>query len=423
MIKILILVLSELSSGELTIGYEFGSRLSKDKYCVKYIIPEKFINYLKDKNQSYISLNINDGALINKNKVDQFIKKYKPDFMLISDVFTNEYSRIWSGISMKMLKNYNIPLIGVDEYQYLSTNYTPDYYGGIFEKLPPLLNECNYILRDCPINVNRIDQDKNIKCFSLYNQNLKLTETKKLSVRERLHINSNDKLIFYASSSWETINYNRIPSLGVFFKWIPKILQNYLNDLENKIALIHVGPNPWNEDQCKNFKYIHFNNLKPSDYDDYLLSSDLFITTNVVSVTLTKAVYGNVPSIVLQNYKYIDFKKLQLALQKRPEWYKKMAKELKCVFPFRAGFFGWYKLLEEVLKDNEYTNTFEVVQLFKYDEVITKLNTYLFNENEIHDLQERQSCYVTKILGLPSPEMIIDELVVNETRKKELCYV
>ena len=100
-----------------------------------------------------------------------------------------------------------------------------------------------------------------------------------------------------------------------------------------------------------------------------------------------------------------------------------MAKELKCVFPFRAGFFGWYKLLEEVLKDNEYTNTFEVVQLFKYDEVITKLNTYLFNENEIHDLQERQSCYVTKILGLPSPEMIIDELVVNETRKKELCYV
>ncbi|QNU66082.1 hypothetical protein EHE19_014495 [Ruminiclostridium herbifermentans] len=410
--KVLIIVLSEISAGELTIGYEFGSRLDKNKCQVKFLVPSKFVSYLQERGQDYISLNINDGAFINKTIVDNLINSYKPDYILLSDIYTIEYSRLWSGVSMQMLKQYAIPILGIDEYEYLSTKCKPDYYGGNFEILPPLLDDCDYVIRNCPLNINRTSQDQKVKCFSLYDRDLELSIERKLEVRKKLGVSECNKMIMYSSSSWESINFHDMPSLGMLMKWLPTILHNYLKDLNVPITLVHVGPNKWDIDinQCGKVTYMNFGYLNPTEFDECLLSSDLFITTNVVSVTLSKAIFGSIPCIVFQNYKNIDFAKLQKTLLKRPEWYQKMAKDIKCVFPFRAGFFGWFRLLEAVLSDNEYTDTYEVVQLFKYDEVLEKLQEYLFNEDKVTVLKEKQKEYISKVLKLTTPQQIIDEI-------------
>lgn len=418
--RIVIVVLSELSSGELTIGYEFGSRLDRTKYEVTFLIHEKFASYLEDKKEAYVILNVNVGALHNKQTVVQFIHDYQPNYLLISDVFTTEYSRLWSGITIQLLKSFQIPILGIDEYQYLSTKYTPDYYGGVFEALPHLLNECDFIIRNCPLNCERQNKEENIKCFSLYDKHLNLSEEDKRKVRNELGIKENQKLVFYASSSWEEINFHKTPSLGKLIKWLPSILENYFMDIGEDIKLLHVGPKSWEMrmDMEGKFEYQNFSYCKPSDFDRYLLASDLFITTNVVSVTLSKAIYGNVPSIVFQNYKCIEFANLINTLKKRPHWYQIMAMDLKFVYPFRAGFFGWYRLLEKVLEENDYEQSYETVQLFKYNEVIEKLRTYLFCEDEIDDLKRRQTSYIDKILELPSPQQIMEE--VDHTIERKL---
>lgn len=416
--KILILVLSELSSGELTIGYEFASRLDRTKHDVKYIVNDKFSLYLESRGESFVSLKIENGAKVNKQIVNNYLSEEKYDFILVSDVYTVEYSRLWSGVSLQMLKQYNIPILAVDEYEYLSTNCTPDYYGGNFEVLPHLFGECDYIIRNCPLNNQKYQSSKRVKYFSLYEKSQLVSEQEKSDMRLKLGIKPNEKVIFFASSSWENINFNKSPYLGKFIKYLPKIIQNYINDLNRQLTVIHVGPGPWEISKDSNINYINYTYCKPEDFDMYLFASDLFITTNVVSVTLSKAIMGNIPSIVLQNYKIINFDKLQDTLCKRPIWYQEIASEIGCVYPFRAGFFGWYHLLEKVLEDNDYTSTYEVAQLFNYKDVIDKLTSYLFDEKKISQLIEKQNRYVSKLTELKSPNAVMEE-VITDVRCRE----
>lgn len=415
MTKILILVLSELSSGELTIGYEFGTRLDRAKYDVKFLVNSKFKPYLENKGEFFLSLEIEDGAKKNKQIVNEYIENEGFEYIIISDVYTVEYSRLWSGVGMNMLKEFHIPILAIDEYEYLSTSCTPDYYGGKFEMLPHLLNECDYIIRNCPLNNEKYPDSKRIKYFSLYDKISSLEEKNKKEIRARLGIGMEEKVIFLTSSSWESINFSKTPYLGNFIKNFPKIIYNYIKDLNTKITVIHVGPGRWTVDN--NIKYMNFIYCSPEDFDAYLFASDLFITTNIVSVTLTKAIYGNVPSIVLQNYKLINFDKLEHVLVKRPAWYQEVAREIGYIYPFRAGFFGWYHLLEKVLENNDYTETFGVAQLFNYKDVLEKLNAYLFNKEKISQLIVKQNEYIEKLGQLKNPTVIMDEIVTHEEER------
>lgn len=418
MIKVLIVVLSELSSGELTIGYEFGRRLTEKTFAVTYIVPDKFTAYLQSRNQIFKALDVNAGPVANKKIIHTYISEVEPDYIMVSDVYTTEYSRVWSGINLAFLKEYKIPIIGLDEYEYLSTNCTPDYYGGIFEQLPPLLEHCDYIVRDCPINMKRNPAIKNVQYFGLYEDDFELSERERAKIREELGIDENRKVIFFASSAWESINFHKTPSLGMLIKWMPFIIQNYLKDLDEPITLLHIGPNPWKNVAADKIDYKNYTGLKPEDFDKYLLASDLFITTNVVSVTLSKAIFGKVPCIVFQNDKLIDFNHLRKALTTKPFWYQEMAKELRCVYPFRAGFFGWYRLLEPVLRENPYTETYQVAQLFKYREVIESIKTYLFDQSKIVELKNRQAGYVKEVLKLNTPDEIMQIFIEGEKGEK-----
>jgi hypothetical protein len=189
------------------------------------------------------------------------------------------------------------------------------------------------------------------------------------------------------------------------------MLQNYLTALGKPVVVVHVGPNPWGPLPEGLVRYHHFANLVPSEFDQYLLSADLFITLNVVSVTLSKAVYGGVPSLVLQNRKLIEFEGLSKQLRQMPEWYQAMASEVKVAHPFRAGTLGWYRFLETVLADNPYTGTYAEAQLFRYTDVITQLNQYLYDDAAIAALKARQADYVERVLSLPTPNQIMDEVL------------
>lgn len=408
--KIAVIVLSTISAGELTIAYEFVSRLSKDKYEVQFIVSGKFGPYLESKHMDYLKLDENESPQVNNSKICSFIDSFNPDFFLVSDVFTLEYSYAWSGVKFETLSKYNIPIIGVDEYEFPSTEYKIDYYGLFQEKLPPLVDKCDFIIRDCPINAENHSAE-NVKCFSLYEKKFELNKHAKQRIRKELGLDDDEKIIFFTMSSWELLNMHKLGSLNSFIKWIPCIIENYISSLQKKVTVIHVGKNPWQNISNNKIRYYHFDSLLPKNFDAYLFASDLYITLNVVSVTLTKAVYAGVPSVVLQNKKIIKFDKLKNRLATMPLWYRNMADDVKVVYPFRASTFGWYKFLDPVLQNNEYTNTFIEVPIFKMSQVVSVLDKYLFDKSAILELKERQMNYVDKILKLSTPNEIMNDII------------
>jgi hypothetical protein len=415
MAKLLFFVLSDVSAGELTIAYEFASRLPTAEHQVHFVVPERYSTYLEDRHVNYLGLQPSADPGYNRARIDALVKEFRPDCLIVSDAFTLEFASSWSGLRFAHLKAYQLPVVGVDEYDYLSAGYSLDYYGGLVQRLPPLVERCDYIIRNCPLN--RIDSnDPRVRSYSLYPARLELSPGAREEVRRRLGVGEGEKIVFYTTSPWETLNMHKVYALDRLIEWIPRMLQHYLTDLGKPLTVIHVGPNPWEGFQRETVRYRHFPRLTPTDFDQYLLASDLFITLNVVSVTLSKAVYGTVPSLVLQNHKLIDFEQLQGRVGQMPPWYQAMAADIKVAYPFRAGTMGWHRFLEAVMTDNPYTGTYAEASLFKPADVLAKLHQYLYDEDAIGLLQARQMDYIGQVLRLPTPGQIMREVLLDVAR-------
>ena len=115
MTRLVFLILGELSAGELTIADSFQAGLPKEKYESYFIVPNHQKNYLESRNIPYLSLGLSDGKVINRKKVELFIKEIHPDLLIFCDVFTVEYSEKWSGVNLKSIKELNIENIEIKE--------------------------------------------------------------------------------------------------------------------------------------------------------------------------------------------------------------------------------------------------------------------------------------------------------------------
>lgn len=413
--KIFVVVLSVISAGELTIASEFISKLSKDEYDCMFLTTSNFANYLSSKGFKYQTLDIKDEPDTNRQLALQTIENFGPDYFLISDVYTLEYAARYCGLTFEDLKQYKIPIIGVDEYEYPSTDYALDYYATAYTRITPLINACDFLIRDCPINKLKLADAKTWQ-FSLFDKPYIANNERRESVRKALGIDADSKIIFFTYSYWEALNSRHVYSLKYLIKWIPTLLKEYIQAVGEKITVIHVGYNKWTDIDETLIDYRHFQTLEPTRFDDYLYASDLYMTLNVASVTLSKAVYANIPSIVFQNKKIIKFDKLQEKLTKMPKWYQEMAKEIEVAYPFRASTLGWFKFLEYVLQNNSYTEAFVEAPLFKMSSAISLLKQYLYDKDAINALKEKQRKYIAELLELPSSNEIMNEInaICNE---------
>ena len=416
MIRILFITLGHLSGGEFTIATEFSKKLDKSLYDICFLTSLKGESYFKKNNIKYITLKQTSVELLTEDKIrnrkvtEELIEEYQPDYVIACDVYTMWYSFSWSGVDMELFEAKGIPFGSFDSYEFGNTNYLQDYYGGYVAELPPLIDKCDFVIRYCPINKYG-QQTQKVKYTYLFDEPIKPKTDTISKFNECYRPKGKEKVIFLSNSDWESLNVNRLPALTNLIKWLPDIIYNYMRELGEKITIIHVGATPFTINiKDKNIEYHYFKFLDPVEYDNYLSQSDLFITTNIISSTLVKAVYANVPAIVLQNDKYIDFSLMPRALEQMPYWYRSMASEVKVAYPFRLFPFGWYEFLKVVLDNNEYCNTFIQANLFKKNQVLRLLYLYLYNEEAIDKLKEAQQCYIDKILQLNSPNDVIASL-------------
>ena len=428
MIKILFITLGHLSGGEFTIAFEFSRRLSPEKYEVCFLTSQKGEQYLVQNDMRYITLKQTESALISKDKkrnkevAEAAIEEFKPDYFIISDVYTMWYAYTWAGIDLEFLRNFNIPIGSIDSYEFGSTDYVQDYYGGYKAKLPDFIDQCDFVVRYCPINKIGEPTDK-IKYTYLFDEIRELDDIRKKEMKRKYGIRENDKVVFMTNSNWESLNVNRLPALSNLIMWIPNILMKYIYELEDvtneTITIVHVGPNRWDlENNCSEIiQYKYFEFLRPNEFDQLLSASDLFLTTNIISSSLIKAVYASIPSMVFQNDRLVNFENMSNGLRKMPEWYQNMAQNVKIAFPFRLFPFGWHKFLSTVLRDNEYLGTFEQVNLFQRNKVNKTLALYLNDQQLREKLKSKQKAYIKKILDLPSPDNVMESL-----RKMEQDY-
>ena len=416
--KILNIALGDMSTGELGIALAFIKDQNPEWYSNCLLIPEEKNRILKNSNFNVFLLSKEKSPRLNREIVADVIRKINPDLIILFDIFTFEYAQNWTGCNTDFLKSLGIPLASIDEYEYTLSNYKVDYYGMFVKRLPDLLSKCDFVLKNCPLSMPKysvgIPYDKNYFYYRVFEK------LNRISLEERRHIrkkyfgvdDDNAKVVFFTTSLWEVSGAYSFSCQNTLAEWLGPIVYHYLNDLESNVVLFHVGAENWELHSDGRLKYVHFDSLKTVDFDRVIQAADLFLTYNIVSISLSKAVLYGVPSLVLNNQKVIEFGKLENAMKKRPIWYQTMAHQVKKVYPFAASLFGWSNFLRMCLTDNAYLDSFDIANVFNYKATTEQFHNLLYNSAYRADVQDRMERFADRYYKIASPEDVLHNILV-----------
>lgn len=411
--NILNIVLGDMSTGELGIALSFVKGQDKIKYNYSFLIPEEKIGILDGNMVNTYTLSKKNSPIENQQIINKIIFKLAPELIILFDAFTFEYAQNWTGYNMKMLKETNILIASIDEYEYTQTEYKIDYYGIFVKKLPNLLSCCDYVLKNCPLSMPKENSKKNFYYYRALNGWDSFNEAQRREYRIKVLGKQTEdaKVVFFTTSAWEVEGAYSFACQNELAKWLGPMLFNYLSDLNEKIVLFHVGKENWEIASNDNVIYTHIDSLPIEDFEKRIQMSDLFVTYNIVSISLSKAILFNVPSIVLNNNKIIEFEKLSNALKQRPQWYQNMARDVKKVYPIRASLFGWFSFLRNCLDKNKYVETFNIAEVFNYKKTLELLHKVLLDSDYRNEMVEKQKSFAKYYKTIRDAESTIDEIL------------
>lgn len=422
--KLLYIVVGEISTGELSIALSFESNLDKDKYCSHFIVPDGKTGVMnKEKEFPTFTISREKSRGENREFLLSLIKEEKYDLILLFDVFIFEYAQGWTGLNMEDLMELGIPIVSLDEYEYTKAGYQLDYYGMFLKKLPHLLEQCDYVIKNCPLTMTEgpetslwQGEKKNEFYYRIFNLRERVSDKERQEIRKRYaKADDKTKVVFLTTSQWELQGAYSFAAQNRVVKWLGLMVFEYLKLLDEDITLLHVGSSvdniPAKEGKVT---YIRYDGLPVNEFEKVLQSVDLYVTFNLVSITLSKAVMFGIPSLVFNNAKIIDYARLERKVQEMPEWYQKMARDVKKVYPFTASMFGWNHFLKTVLEDNPYVETFERVEFFSIRKTVEKLRNILFEESLRDELKEKCENFINQYETLLNSNEILNAIFENE---------
>ena len=421
--RILNIALGDMSTGELGIAIAFMKNLNPDQYCNYLLIPEEKKGILQDSGFNVFSLSKDKSPMQNRAIAENIIQTVAPDLIILFDIFTFEYAQNWTGCNTDFLKAFGIPMASIDEYEYTLTNYKIDYYGVFVKRLPDLLSQCDFVLKNCLLSMPKSDtalfDAKKYFYYRVFEKLDRITAEERKDLRKEYFDvdDDNEKVIFFTTSLWEVSGAYSFSCQNALAGWLGLIVYHYLKDLGSKVVLVHVGTENWEIHSDEKVRYIHFDSLKSTAFDRVIQAADLFLTYNIVSISLSKAVLYGVPSLVLNNQNVIEFGKLEKTLRQRPAWYQAMAEDVKKVYPFAASLFGWPNFLKVCLSDNVYKDSFDVANVFNYRVTMEQLKSILFDTAYRKEVSDRMVHFSDRYYQIASPKEVLDKIFNDVERE------
>ena len=389
--RLVFLGLGHLSNGDVSIAADFARQLPPDRFEVRFVTAAAVAPYVRATGLTVCPLASQDPRR-NLATFDELVADFRPDLLVAADAFTLDYSTAWSGLSIGLLRQrYDIALASFDQYDYPAADYVVDFYGGHRTRFPRLLDSCDLLIRNSPLNRPTPAEPGVIVTRMVCGGSSPLAVA-----RPR----PGPPTVFLTNSRWEYVNVVRSPGMAQLMRVIPRIVHGHLAALGRPLRVVHVGPAQWDFPIADQIEYRHVPRLAPPEFHAQLSGADLFLTGNAVSVTLTQAVLAGVPSLLLDNRKILDVARL-VRSGSAPAWLAATAPELSIAYPYRVFPWGWYTFLSPVLSDNPYVECFQTAGVFERRRVLRAMTELLDDTTVRTRLAERQAALLHRLDELP----------------------
>jgi hypothetical protein len=368
----------------------------------------------------------------NKKLFDAFVKKAKPDFVIIADWhhFRSDGLYYYETYSLNWFDK-KIPIGTFDHIGFAPNgrdNIKDSFLEKIEKKIPdkkthfkeflPVPERISFIIRPCPHANNNDRRDGNCFKWAVLKDNIKKEEIIVKKIRD-LYKLKNERVIFQPIGVWQD------KLLSVSFSYLLEkaevdynyyedtyfpIIFHYLSFIEEEIAYIVISADVKKEKRIKkgNVTLIKIPPLNNNLFMEHLSATDLFITDNLMSVNLGKAVFNNILPIVFKNSLYQDSKKEIVSPFKISDFISEkisFLKENNLIFPFRTFPLGMCEL-EDMYQNNPFSDCFIEEEVFD-EEANIKLFKDIFSKGKHKNIFTAQNEYIKKNNDLLSAEEIL----------------
>ena len=294
------------------------------------------------------------------------------------------------------------------------------------------------IIRTCPINNPRYESER-VLPVTLYTQTLELETDKKEAVKKSFGCkHPEDKLVMVSKSAWanllvkmrlmETATHMNAAYNYEYF--IQELLIEYLGVQEINANIIIIGVAPeagfvaTNPEEKVQFVTLPFLDLE--EYEDILFSVDLFITDNITSASMAKALFAHVPVLSLMNSKVSTTAEGKLELP--TEWETNRLDEILTkwlsvmsngIYPFLTYPNGWVEELEPLLKGNPWYEVIDTSEIFDIQHTGQKIHQLLYCEETKKQTRVKQTAYIQEIIQLNKADKMLEFLMEKENPRRE----
>jgi hypothetical protein len=407
---ILFIVTSFWAYGEIGIACEFAVRTKAAGFKPLFLIPESHEKIMKRFNFRYITLLPKIGE-VNRIIMKDIEVTYHPSLVILADFLNYNFCEIHYGLTYGDLAIFSGRLGTFDDFDWNLTGDKMDTYGFKAKKFSEIdIADYGFGLRPCPI-VDPGKKGDNFYSYSLLNGLLPYEKSKTEIWKKKLGLPSGRKLILFTSATWQEV-YKQYPDVVHFVEVVNEIFLYGLEELSGEYSIVYIGPEGYFTSIKKDF-IIHFEQLSPEMFEEYLLATDIFLSRNITSTTLARVVLSGIPTVNLKNslfFKDVPFDPDCLPFRPINRVVEKLSK-LKLCYPFRMFPVGWYNFLTPVIRGNPYLKTMRQVEQFDVIGLVDAVHELSDEGDTVDDLDSARESYLLKLDKLPTVEEIVKGLV------------
>ena len=195
---------------------------------------------------------------------------------------------------------------------------------------------------------------------------------------------------------------------------LQELLSLYLQDFPSDTCIKLIGVS----DETKfvsmknggKIEFVSLPFLHLEEYEQLILSCDLFITDNITSCSMGKAVFGKIPVISLVNH--MEYEELKTQRDSHNPTLRSIIEKWNYIipnglYPFLVFPNGWHKELAPLMEQNDYFKCVHTCEMFDLKETSQTIFNMLYSKTEIDKLQKMQQLYINNVCNLPTIKDVI----------------
>lgn len=416
--RILFVTPNSSGTGEAVSALHMGIQLGRSNHDVRYFADPFTSQVLRSSFAGAID-ELSDDPGETRARWHGLLRSYKPEVVVFADyplLFLSRRGRaLVEGEAAQTLASLDAHLVTLDHLGMAQRPMMLPAGPPHLEPLPqflPAVPQRMKILLPCPLHSPAPVPGRNGVPFRYWDPPFGLTPQRREEVR-RQFLNDNDEwLIFHSVPTWaqEFCRRHRLPN----YSKLTRVLEVLFHELPRPSTIVSVnGGSLLTPSAAPGLRVVNLGRLSQNEYDELLFASDLMITDNRISASLGKAVCGLVPCAALRN-SY----RLPELLERSDAHVRALLLEMErarlgSIFPFEV-FPIWSREDLDALRvfdANPLAECMIQLEIYGGAEARSTMQELLTSRSRRQVLRNRQSAYVSLLLGLPDPGEALESML------------